>query len=467
MNTHALNFDFLAQSNRIHIVWFENLNVWNFKKKQDFTENLPLDWIVARIGDLVEQVTERVKVEAETVYKMVGVRWYGEGIFHRETVKGKDISATYLTPIKPNAFIYNRLFAWKQSFAVVPEDFTDYFVSNEFPQFIVDETKALPLYLYLCFMSSSLTEAVNKASIGSAAVSRNRFKEEYFLNFEVPLPPVETQRSIVEHWQKSREEIKDIFEKISQKTTEIDEHFFSDLGLPNIAKADASKSLTIWWKDFDRWSVSFNQEAQFGYDITKGSFPVISLNSILNLVQYGTSAKANNDATGIAVIRMNNLINGTLDLSNLKYIFLSDKEKEKLLLKTGDILFNRTNSKELVGKCAVFQIEGEYIFASYLIRVRTNPDIALPEFVVFSLNSQIGRRQIDATSRQIIGQANINSQELRSLQIPLPPIEIQREIINRVEKGRDEITAMRQSAKEKAKAIETEIEELILGVKPL
>jgi type I restriction enzyme S subunit len=108
------------------------------------------------------------------------------------------------------------------------------------------------------------------------------------------------------------------------------------------------------------------------------------------------------------------------------------------LLKKGDLLFNRTNSKELVGKCDVFREDGNWVFASYLIRVRLDEDKALPLFVSDFLNTPAGRIQIDRVSRQIIGMSNVNAEELRDLLIPLPPLHVQRTLINEMEAARDE-----------------------------
>ena len=101
------------------------------------------------------------------------------------------------------------------------------------------------------------------------------------------------------------------------------------------------------------------------FDLSRGKYDVVDLGSILDLVQYGTSEKANTESDGVAVIRMNNVVDGQFDLTNLKHLQLPRREIERLALKEGDILFNRTNSKELVGKCAVFHAEGEFVFASY------------------------------------------------------------------------------------------------------
>ena len=100
-----------------------------------------------RIGTLVRQVNERIKAEPEKEYKMAGVKWYGEGVFHRETVRGDAMSASQVTPLVAGALIYNRLFAWKASFAVVPPELADCYVSSEFPQFIPDSARILPEYL--------------------------------------------------------------------------------------------------------------------------------------------------------------------------------------------------------------------------------------------------------------------------------------------------------------------------------
>ncbi len=98
-------------------------------------------------------------------------------------------------------------------------------------------------------------------------------------------------------------------------------------------------------------------------DLTRGRYPVVELGSILEMVQYGTSEKANTAEKGTPVLRMNNIKDGYLDYSNLKTRSSSEKTRESSLLVEGDILFNRTNSKEQVGKCAVFHGSDEYVFA--------------------------------------------------------------------------------------------------------
>lgn len=182
------------------ILWSE-IEKWTPESVLLRFSKLPEGWRLLPVGAFAAQLDNKEKVKPESEYRMAGVRWYGEGVFHRETVVGKEQSANYLYPLKPGAIIYNRLFAWKESFAVVPEDLNGYYVSNEFPQFEIDQAIALPKYVYLLFNTKKIVGAVNAASIGSAAISRNRFKESDFLGFKVPIPPLLIQQKIVAHWE--------------------------------------------------------------------------------------------------------------------------------------------------------------------------------------------------------------------------------------------------------------------------
>jgi type I restriction enzyme S subunit len=151
-------------------------------------------------------------------------------------------------------------------------------------------------------------------------------------------------------------------------------------------------------------------------------------------VRYGSSAKASPDADGIPVLRMGNIVDGTLNFADLKYLPNDHHEFPDLLLEPGDLLFNRTNSAELVGKSAVFRgYPSSCSIASYLIRVRLMREIA-PEFVAFFINSLHGRSWIAAVVSQQVGQANVNGTKLKSCALPLPPVTEQERIVAEVDR---------------------------------
>lgn len=142
--------------------------------------------------------------------------------------------------------------------------------------------------------------------------------------------------------------------------------------------------------------------------------------------QYGTSVRAASVRDGVAVVRMNNIdVAGRLDLSELKYAVLPSAELTKYALRDGDVLFNRTNSKELVGKTGLWRGEVPAVAASYLIRVRVDEHVVRPAFLWAIMNTRFMKQLLLDKSRRAIGMANINAQELRALPIIIPPLDLQ------------------------------------------
>ena len=169
----------------------------------------------------------------------------------------------------------------------------------------------------------------------------------------------------------------------------------------------------------------------------------------------------------IPMLRMPNIVEGEIDCSELKYLprkaAVTSKEPDKYLLRKGDFLINRTNSKELVGKSAVFNIDGEYTYASYVIRYRFDTEKVLPEYVNILFMLPIVRIQIDTMSRQTAGQCNINSDEIGSIRIPVPPISVQKNIIEKYYSTKDGANTYYDRANELRNKAATDFEKSIFS----
>jgi type I restriction enzyme, S subunit len=136
---------------------------------------------------------------------------------------------------------------------------------------------------------------------------------------------------------------------------------------------------------------------------------------------------------GIPVLRMGNILEGRLCLDKLKYLPETHDEFPELFLEPGDLLFNRTNSPELVGKTAVYKGNpSPCSFASYLIRVCFINGVD-SNFINYFINSNFGRKWIKSVVSQQVGQANVNGTKLQALSLPLPPFLEQKEIVTEVE----------------------------------
>ena len=173
-----------------------------------------------------------------------------------------------------------------------------------------------------------------------------------------------------------------------------------------------------------------------------GTFPensknwtICTIKEIVSDVRYGTS-RASVDGGKYPYLRMNNITyDGELDLTDLKYIDIPDKELEKCTVKCGDVLFNRTNSKELVGKTCVYNRNDTMVLAGFIIRIRVNENI-LPVFLAMFLNMDFSKTMLKEMCKSAIGQANINATELQKIRIILPPIELQEEFVEFKNKNR-------------------------------
>lgn len=185
-------------------------------------------------------------------------------------------------------------------------------------------------------------------------------------------------------------------------------------------------------KDFDNLAQSIFYE-MFGDPVeNEMGWEVKKLGDVCSDIKYGTSKPATENGR-YTYLRMCNLTtDGFLDLSNTKQIDIPDEEIEKCIVRYGDILFNRTNSIELVGKTCLFDQKEPMVIAGYIIRVRLN-DTLLPVVLARMFNISSIKKLLRSMAKGAVNQANINSKELASIRIPLPPLPLQHLFAQRIE----------------------------------
>ena len=192
------------------------------------------------------------------------------------------------------------------------------------------------------------------------------------------------------------------------------------------------------------------------------AWPTEPLGDCCRQTQYGTSKKANDRGKGMPVLRMGNVTyDGELDHTDLKHVELSDAEVTKHGFRSGDILFNRTNSRELVGKTAVWDGRFPAVAASYFVRLRLDESRVAPTYIWAAMNSAGMKRRLFTMARGAIGQANINATELRSIQLPVPPLDLQRRYAETVQTARGVARVRESSASTTAALMASLMSELL------
>ena len=165
------------------------------------------------------------------------------------------------------------------------------------------------------------------------------------------------------------------------------------------------------------------------------------LASVCYDLRYGTSSKSSKTGE-MVVLRMGNIQNGEIDYSDL--VYSSDSiDNEKYKLDPLDILFNRTNSRELVGKTGIYRGELPAIFAGYLVQIR--PIIIDPEYLNYVMNSEYERNYCKDVKSDGINQSNVNATKIGQFVIPVPPLGEQKRIVESLNKALPDIKKYRQA----------------------
>ncbi len=412
----------------------------NWSVKTNLSSLVESKYKVVTLGNHIIEQKDRVKPFdfPEDDFKILGVS-NKIGLFDNEIKKGKEINQAYKI-VKNGYLAYNPYRINVGSIGLKTDEQKYDLISPAYVVFSCKNT-LLPEYLFLIFKSQIFNTTINESTRGSV---RQTLAFDILETLKIPLPSIVQQKEIVKKYHEKLNLAKKQEIEVLQKEGHIEEYLFSALNF-EVKNSDNDNNLLqfVKFKNISRWDTQSNY---FNPDNLKSNYEFVRIHELIKYTQYGLSAKADLNQKNIPFLRMNNIQNGELNVDDLKYINLSDKQKESYLLDYGDILFNRTNSKELVGKCAVFKLNQIYSFASYLIRLKLDNELVNNDYFVILLNSSIGRMQIDATSRQITGQVNINVEELKSFLLPLPSIEIQEKIVKNIAMLKKEIKNLKEKA---------------------
>jgi type I restriction enzyme S subunit len=176
-------------------------------------------------------------------------------------------------------------------------------------------------------------------------------------------------------------------------------------------------------------------------------WPVVPLGDVISDTRNGLYKHADYYGRGTQILKMYNIQAGVLHLARIDLVELTDDELDAYRLIPGDILLNRVNTPELVGKCAVIPASlGEAVFESKNIRVRLDSKRVTPEYVAHYLNSSPGHAALRSSVKHAIGMATVNNEGLRSVVIPLPPLPLQR-VWSRAVRSNDETRHNRADSK--------------------
>lgn len=340
--------------------------------------------MITKVANIIKEYSVRNKENEEIpVYSVTNDKGFCTGYFNKD-VSSKDKTTYKIVPRGYFAYNPSRINVGSVDWQNCEEKVI---VSPLYVVFSIDADVDQQYFLY--YLKSDVTQTyIKELATGSV---RDNLKISDLGKFPIKLIPLDEQKKVVAH-------LDLVYSLIKQR----------NLQLQKLDELVKSRFVEM-----------------FGDPVSNPKeWDVVKIGDIATEVKYGTSLPAV-EGGKYPYLRMNNMTNdGHLDLSNLKYIDVPDDEIEKCIVRKGDVLFNRTNSVELVGKTCVFDLDEEMIIAGYIIRVRLH-EAMLP--IVFSsyMNTVVIKQYLRKIAKGAVNQANINAKELQAIQIYLPPLDLQ------------------------------------------
>ena len=387
------------------------------------SDTLKPGWTRVAFGDVVRLSAARAPdPEAAGFARYVGLEHLDPGDLTIRRWGDVAAGTTFTSVFRPGHVLFGKRRAYQRKVAV--PDFGGVCSGDIYVFESTSEHHLLPdLLPFIC-----QTEGFFEHAIGTSAGSLSpRTNWKSLAAYEFALPPLDEQRRIAEVLT-AITTVSQLHEQAAASAETVTETF-----LLRHLKGEHLGSVVC--------------DEHFGEYSEK--LPLTPIGHLLTDTQYGLSKPA---VTGgkFRMLRMMDLADGVAVDSDSCLVDLSMEEFNRYRLDHGDVLFNRTNSHELVGRTGVYKLAGNHVFASYLIRLKTKTDRILPDYLCAFLNAPVGRRQVMRCSTRAVSQTNVSASNLRTVLTPLPPLNYQRRVIEYVDHLREACRAHRQRAKEAA-----------------
>jgi restriction endonuclease S subunit len=367
------------------------------------------------VRELVRLIEPDVVVSPEETYNFAGVYSFGRGVFKGQILLGTQFSYKSLTRLKTGNLVYPKLMAWEGGIGIVPPECNGLVVSPEFPVFEVNESLVLAGILDIYFRIPSVWSLLANLSTGTN-IRRRRLHPSSFLKFEIPLPPIEEQRRIVGRVEELRKKIEE--------------------------------ARSIRWQALEEAEVFL--KSVLSSLCFSNRYPSCVLGNVLLEVKNGLYKSAEYWGHGVPCVRMYNIDGPSLNTNQLQLLDVTPDELDVYSCQPGDLIFNRVNSAELVGKTGL--VTKDYpkcVFEAMNMRLRVDRSIVLPEYVALILNSNQSREYYRQKLKQQCGMASINQSTVRSSPLPLPPLPEQHRIVaylNSLQAKVDQMKRFREEA---------------------
>ncbi len=455
----------LAHSKAFSVL-FKELERWDPGSFQRITWKWPKS-IVQPIGSFLRPRKEKVDRAKHHFADLQPITIHFDGSIDKRPVDGNREYTMDLFFARPGDVVVAKIDLKNGAVGIVP-DWKSVAVTGHFAVYEPDRSKVLPEYFHRVIQTSFFRDHLWRNKVG--AEGRKEVKLAFFEAQVVPLPPLPVQEAIVARWREAQEAAVKAQDTVAALGAEIPLEIYKALGTPR-PNADSAfpKLLVLWWNQLERWSFNYIARARKGLlGFTRSRYPIRPLGEHLRDTMNGYCIKPVQMQTPHKMLKLSALTPAGLDLREVKFVMVSDRIGQRFHIRKGDLLICRSNSYEYVAKTALVDCDyPDILYPDIIIRARIG-DGLLVEYVREVIECPLGRAYFQVNSRRAVGGMwKIGAEDIRNFPIPVPPLEVQRKIVDTVNRQRARIAKQREAAEQRQAQAAREVEEMILGIRPV
>lgn len=453
-------------STRVFMVNFQDLKAWSVAAQFSVSWNWPNE-IIKPLGEILSRRSEAAvnELTPEAQVTLLTIRFDGS-IEPREPTRIRDIKGK-LFRVYPEDVVFSKIDVRNGAIGLAPANIDCMCVTSEFPVYSVNTEKILPEYVKLLFRTTYFKKLLNSMISGTSG--RKRIQPSQLEGVKVPIPPLHIQWKIVTYWEAVNAKAKADTELSQEIARNIPNFLAAKIGLSTLSTSHSRRAFVSSWTEIERWGVDVARQMSHQPNLTESHYPVVSLSDIIEDLQNGWSPKcftrpAKDNEWG--VLKVGAVSFGWFDESQNKALPPNLKPVDQYEVKPNDLIISRANITQYVGACAlVNETRPKLMLCDKLFRVIWKKDSpVLPTYLDEILKIHHLRWQIE---NNLTGASptmkNISKPALLALQFPLPPLDVQANIISIIEAKRKEAKSLQNNAKKRQKAAKIEVEKLILG----
>ena len=345
--------------------------------------------------------------------------------------------------------VYSKIDVRNGAIGLLPPEIKQAVVTSEYPVLVPDSKQVDVRYLALLLRSPNFQRLLKQAASGTSG--RKRVQGDSFSELEIPLPEPTEQRQLVSGYGDALGSAANLDADASALEQRAIREFEAALGLVPPPDLPRKPFQIASYCKMERWThEAILQEELLGNSQPESSFDFVTLEDIANVTYGIQKCPANRPGTHARpYLRVANVQRGGLDLEEIKYINVPDREMKRLRLEPGDILFVEGNgTKSEIGRAAIWNGEiADCVHQNHIIKARPDKQKADSEFLMEWFNTEAGRIHFFRNAKTTTGLVTLNSTDIRTAPVPLPEsLDAQRKIVRKLREARNRAAARRKEA---------------------